>query len=142
MIDNPAKLLPFVSIEKGQTGRVHRSSDPPVAIRHSAVQIENNRVRPGTKLLQNRITMVRAESGEIEESLSVVMAGHSRSKNGVAPLAYVPAIHVFPDCRRRCKTWMPGTRPGMTPIEERACTTATTTPHGGRSSAAIHASAR
>jgi hypothetical protein len=24
-----------------------------------------------------------------------VMAGHSRSKNGVAPLAYVPAIHVF-----------------------------------------------
>jgi hypothetical protein len=25
------------------------------------------------------------------------MAGHSRSKNGVASLAYVPAIHVF--CR-------------------------------------------
>ena len=25
----------------------------------------------------------------------VVMAGHSRSKNGVASLAYVPAIHVF-----------------------------------------------
>jgi len=24
-----------------------------------------------------------------------VMAGHSRSKNGVASLAYVPAIHVF-----------------------------------------------
>jgi hypothetical protein len=24
-----------------------------------------------------------------------VMAGHSRSKNGVAPLAYVPAIHAF-----------------------------------------------
>jgi len=24
------------------------------------------------------------------------MAGHSRSKNGVASLAYVPAIHVFP----------------------------------------------
>jgi hypothetical protein len=23
------------------------------------------------------------------------MAGHSRSKNGVAPLAYAPAIHVF-----------------------------------------------
>jgi hypothetical protein len=23
------------------------------------------------------------------------MAGHSRSKNGVASLAYVPAIHVF-----------------------------------------------
>jgi hypothetical protein len=26
---------------------------------------------------------------------SLVMAGHSRSKNGVASLAYVPAIHVF-----------------------------------------------
>jgi len=26
------------------------------------------------------------------------MAGHSRSKNGVAPLAYVPAIHVFLPC--------------------------------------------
>jgi hypothetical protein len=25
----------------------------------------------------------------------IVMAGHSRSKNGVASLAYVPAIHVF-----------------------------------------------
>jgi len=28
-------------------------------------------------------------------NLSSVMAGHSRSKNGVASLAYVPAIHVF-----------------------------------------------
>jgi hypothetical protein len=27
--------------------------------------------------------------------LLFVMAGHSRSKNGVASLAYVPAIHVF-----------------------------------------------
>jgi hypothetical protein len=25
----------------------------------------------------------------------IVMAGHSRSKNGVALLAYVPAIHAF-----------------------------------------------
>jgi hypothetical protein len=40
------------------------------------------------------------------------MAGHSRSKNGVASLAYVPAIHVF--MRPGMKTWMPGTRPGMT----------------------------
>jgi len=42
-----------------------------------------------------------------------VMAGHSRSKNGVASLAYVPAIHVFLPgvCTN---TWMPGTRPGMT----------------------------
>jgi hypothetical protein len=38
------------------------------------------------------------------------MAGHSRPKDGVASLAYVPAIHVFP----AAKTWMPGTRPGMT----------------------------
>jgi len=28
-------------------------------------------------------------------SFFFVMAGHSRSKNGVASLAYVPAIHVF-----------------------------------------------
>jgi hypothetical protein len=32
------------------------------------------------------------------------MPGHSRSKNGVASLAYVPAIHVF----GTLKTWMPG----------------------------------
>ena len=30
-----------------------------------------------------------------------VMAGHSRSKNGVASLAYVPAIHVFSFSRSR-----------------------------------------
>src|SRR5690349_8457496 len=75
MIDNPAKLLPFVSIGKGQTGRVHRSSDPPVAIRHSAVQIENNQVRPGTKFLQNRITMVRADFGKFE--IEVVVPAHT-----------------------------------------------------------------
>jgi len=28
------------------------------------------------------------------------MAGHSRSKNGVASLAYVPAIHVFRSVRK------------------------------------------
>jgi hypothetical protein len=27
--------------------------------------------------------------------MHAVMAGHSHSKNGVASLAYVPAIHVF-----------------------------------------------
>jgi len=44
-----------------------------------------------------------------------VMAGHSRSKNGVASLAYVPAISL----RKHCvgSIGMPGTRPGMT--EER-----------------------
>jgi hypothetical protein len=40
------------------------------------------------------------------------MAGHSRSKNGVASLAYVPAIHVF---IAASKTWMPATSAGMTP---------------------------
>ena len=40
------------------------------------------------------------------------MAGHSRSKNGVASLAYVPAIHVIGG--KECKTWTPGTSPGMT----------------------------
>jgi hypothetical protein len=33
------------------------------------------------------------------------MAGHSRSKNGVASLAYVSAIHVF--LPPAAKTWMP-----------------------------------
>jgi hypothetical protein len=43
---------------------------------------------------------------------SAVMAGHSRSKNGVASLAYVPAIHVFAKGQKR---GCPGARPGMTP---------------------------
>jgi hypothetical protein len=45
--------------------------------------------------------------------IHIVMAGHSRSKNGVASLAYVPAIHAF-FVGAHHKTWMPGTRPGMT----------------------------
>ncbi|MGB3448788.1 MAG: hypothetical protein WBA48_19055, partial [Xanthobacteraceae bacterium] len=42
--------------------------------------------------------------------------GRSRSKNGVASLAYVPAIHVFRAC---CvmKTWMAGVNPAMTKPE-------------------------
>jgi hypothetical protein len=45
------------------------------------------------------------------------MAGHSRSKNGVASLAYArPST----SCRGvRLKTWMPGTRPGMTEVSQR-----------------------
>jgi hypothetical protein len=39
------------------------------------------------------------------------MAGHSRPKDGVALLAYVPAIHVLLLQR---KTWMAGMKPGMT----------------------------
>ena len=41
------------------------------------------------------------------------MAGHSRRKDGVAFARLRPAIHVFlPDL----KTWLPGTRPGMTDL--------------------------
>jgi hypothetical protein len=39
------------------------------------------------------------------------MAGLSRPKDGVASLAYVPAIHVLLAAK---KTWMPGIKPGMT----------------------------
>jgi hypothetical protein len=46
------------------------------------------------------------------ESAMIVMAGHSRSKNGVASLAYVPAIHVLLPAAK--KTWMPATSAGMT----------------------------
>jgi hypothetical protein len=38
------------------------------------------------------------------------MAGHSRPKDGVASLAYVPAIHALAES----ETWMPDSRPGMT----------------------------
>jgi hypothetical protein len=42
-----------------------------------------------------------------------VMPAHSRSKNGVASLAYVVGIHVFL-VRVKPKTWMAGTSPAMT----------------------------
>ena len=42
-----------------------------------------------------------------------IMAGYSRLKDGVASLAYVPAIHALLHFMQS-KTWMPGTRPGMT----------------------------
>jgi hypothetical protein len=41
-----------------------------------------------------------------------VMAGRSRSKNGVASLAYVPAIHAAGNVER--KTWMPAPSAGIT----------------------------
>src|SRR5580693_9473101 len=43
----------------------------------------------------------------------LVMAGHSRSKNGVASARLCPG-HPRLASRRESKTWMPGTRPGMT----------------------------
>jgi hypothetical protein len=42
------------------------------------------------------------------------MAGRSRSRNGVASLAYVPAIRVF--AAPASKTWMPATSAGMTSL--------------------------
>jgi hypothetical protein len=39
------------------------------------------------------------------------MPGHSRPKDGVASLAYVPGIHAL---LTRSKTWMAGTSPAMT----------------------------
>src|SRR5882724_8127019 len=41
------------------------------------------------------------------------MAGHSRPKDGVAFARLCPAIHIFACCHA-VKSWMPGTRPGMT----------------------------
>jgi hypothetical protein len=42
-------------------------------------------------------------------------ARHSRSKNGVASLAYVAGMHVFKQCRNK-KAWMAGTSPAMTAV--------------------------
>jgi hypothetical protein len=36
-----------------------------------------------------------ASSGSFRQTATFVMAGHSRPKDGVAPLAYVPAIHAL-----------------------------------------------
>ncbi|MFY9686254.1 MAG: hypothetical protein WAJ88_10690, partial [Pseudolabrys sp.] len=51
-------------------------------------------------------------------STNNVMAGRSRSKNGVLSHAYFPAIHVF-ELARSFKTWMPATSAGMTMQSER-----------------------
>ena len=51
--------------------------------------------------------------GQCISLLLVVMAGHSRPKDGVLSHAYVPAIYVF-DLRETAKTWMPATSAGMT----------------------------
>jgi hypothetical protein len=42
------------------------------------------------------------------------MLGHSRPKDGVDALAYMPGIHAFLDVWPS-KTWMAGLRPAMTP---------------------------
>ena len=43
-----------------------------------------------------------------------VMAGHGRSKNGVASLAYDPAIHVLLATKKEVDARNAGTKPGMT----------------------------
>jgi hypothetical protein len=58
------------------------------------------------------------------------MAGHSRPKDGVLLHAYVPAIHVLLADMLKGKTWMPGTRPGMT--VERLCGSAYKLPSSPR----------
>jgi len=45
------------------------------------------------------------------------MPAHSRSKNGVAPLAYVPAIHVLL-LTWAIKTWTAGINPAVTGGDE------------------------
>ncbi len=60
--------------------------------------------------------MILDRSGTLKPSPSsgiFVMAGQSCPKDGVASARQCPAIHVF-SCLPVAKTWMPGTRPGMT----------------------------
>jgi hypothetical protein len=59
--------------------------------------------------------MTKEGVADSHRTLSIVMAGHSRPEDGVASLAYVPAIHALLSKGR--KTWMPGTRPGMTGMD-------------------------
>jgi hypothetical protein len=40
------------------------------------------------------------------------MPGHSRPKDGIVSLAYVPGIHAF--LPKRNKAWVAGTSPAMT----------------------------
>jgi hypothetical protein len=44
----------------------------------------------------------------------LVMAGHSRPKDGVASARLCPAIHVLPS--NASNAWMPGSSPGMTNV--------------------------
>src|SRR5579883_2429132 len=47
-------------------------------------------------VMRRASSALRGEGGgNMKDSLSPVTAGHSRWKNGVAPLVHVPAIHVF-----------------------------------------------
>jgi hypothetical protein len=52
------------------------------------------------------------------DQLSFVMAGHSRLKDGVASACLCPG-HPRLLCNGTSKTWMPGTRPGMTVIPQK-----------------------
>jgi hypothetical protein len=51
--------------------------------------------------VKEKVTFVTVISQGFFWSLLLVMAGHSRSKNGVASLAYVSAIHVLLSCSEK-----------------------------------------
>ena len=76
MKKNGAKIELFDNIK----ATFKKSNDSGCA---EAVKQDNKPARRKTRLPSRRLEFRRA------------MAGHSRSKNGVASLAYVPAIHVF-----------------------------------------------
>ncbi len=69
------------------------------------------------QILKEMITRRRSEVS-VATPFPSVMAGHSRLKDGVASARLCPAIHVFACCCT-VKTWMPGTRPGMTNSDAR-----------------------
>jgi len=52
-------------------------------------------------------------AGHSRSKNGVASLAYSRSKNGVASLAYVPAIRVF-ELAWPLRSWMPGIKPGMT----------------------------
>jgi hypothetical protein len=62
------------------------------------------------------LALLQRSQAAATANLSAVMPGHSRSKNGVASLAYVPGIH---DLATQDKAWMAGTMPGHDELRER-----------------------
>jgi hypothetical protein len=72
-------LLAFVSIDLGQIEGVHGPSEPTVAIRHTTAQIENKQVRPATKSVQNRETMVGGEDEKFGKRVSSSSPGSDRA---------------------------------------------------------------
>src|SRR5205085_8644462 len=76
--------------------------------RHMRMQVDGQALRPqGPPGLALRTRGRRAVAVPVvrhsANPLHIVMAGHSRSKNGAASLAYVPAIHAL--LGASVKTW-------------------------------------